>query len=65
MSRGGMRYGSGRPSYKLKAEHLLRVEVGRWYETAICTPGGHSPGAGTLAMNLRATSGYLCMVLTH
>lgn len=31
MSRGGMRYGAGRPSYKLKAEHLLRVEIGRWH----------------------------------
>ena len=31
MSRGGMRYGAGRPSYKVKAEHLLRVEVGRWH----------------------------------
>ena len=31
MSKGGMRYGAGRPSYKLKAEHLLRVEIGRWH----------------------------------
>lgn len=31
MSRGGMRYGAGRPSSKLKAEHLLRVEIGRWH----------------------------------
>ena len=31
MSRGGMRYGAGRPSYKVKAEHLLRVEIGRWH----------------------------------
>ncbi|MES2189139.1 MAG: hypothetical protein V4454_03390 [Pseudomonadota bacterium] len=26
-----MRYGAGRPSYKVKAEHLLRVEIGRWH----------------------------------
>ncbi len=31
MGRGGMRYGAGRPSYKVKAEHLLRVEIGRWH----------------------------------
>lgn len=31
MSRGGMRFGAGRPSYKVKAEHLQRVEVGRWH----------------------------------
>ena len=31
MGMGGMRCGAGRPSYKLKAEHLLRVEVGRWH----------------------------------
>ena len=31
MSRGGMRYGAGRPSYKVKAEHLLRIEIGRWH----------------------------------
>jgi hypothetical protein len=31
MSRGGMRYGAGRPSHKVKAEHLQRVEVGRWH----------------------------------
>ena len=31
MSRGGMRYGAGRPSYKVKAEHLLKIEVGYWH----------------------------------
>ena len=31
MSKGGMRYGAGRPGYKVKAEHLLRVEIGRWH----------------------------------
>ena len=31
MSRGGMRYGAGRPSHKVKAEHLQRVEIGRWH----------------------------------
>ena len=31
MSRGGMRYGAGRPSYKVKAEHLQRVDIGRWH----------------------------------
>ena len=31
MSKGGMRYGAGRPSYKAKAEQLLRVDIGRWH----------------------------------
>lgn len=31
MGAGGMRCGAGRPSYKVKAEHLQRVEVGRWH----------------------------------
>ena len=31
MSRGGMRFGAGRPSHKVKAEHLQRVEIGRWH----------------------------------
>ncbi|MBC7621495.1 MAG: hypothetical protein H7293_21360 [Candidatus Saccharibacteria bacterium] len=26
-----MRYGAGRPSYKVKAEQLLRVDIGRWH----------------------------------
>ena len=31
MGKGGMRYGAGRPSYKVKAEQLQRVEIGRWH----------------------------------
>ena len=31
MSKGGMRLGAGRPSYKVKAEQLQRVEIGRWH----------------------------------
>lgn len=31
MGAGGMRCGAGRPGYKVKAEHLLRVEIGRWH----------------------------------
>lgn len=31
MSKGGMRFGAGRPSYKAKAEQLQRVEIGRWH----------------------------------
>ena len=39
MSRGGMRYGAGRPSYKVKAEHLLRVEIGRWHRGGFLQAG--------------------------
>ena len=31
MGKGGMRYGAGRPSYKVKAEQLQRVDIGRWH----------------------------------
>ncbi|WP_096669520.1 hypothetical protein [Polaromonas sp. AET17H-212] len=31
MGAGGMRFGAGRPSYKVKAEQLQRVEIGRWH----------------------------------
>ena len=31
MGTGGMRYGAGRPSYKVKAEQLQRVDIGRWH----------------------------------
>lgn len=31
MGAGGMRFGAGRPSHKVKAEHLQRVEIGRWH----------------------------------
>ena len=31
MSKGGMRNGAGRPGYKVKAEQLQRVEIGRWH----------------------------------
>ncbi len=30
MGTGGMRYGAGRPSYRVKAEQLLRVDVRDW-----------------------------------
>ena len=31
MSKGGMRFGAGRPGYKVKAEQLQRVEIGLWH----------------------------------
>jgi hypothetical protein len=31
MGKGGSRYGAGRPGYRGKAEHLQRVEIGRWH----------------------------------
>ena len=31
MSRGGSRYGAGRPGHRVKSEHLLRVDIGRWH----------------------------------
>ena len=31
MSGGGSRFGAGRPAYRVKAEQLQRVEIGRWH----------------------------------
>ena len=31
MSKGGSRCGAGRPGYRCQAEHLQRVEIGRWH----------------------------------
>ena len=39
MSRGGMRYGAGRPSHKVKAEQLLRIEIGRWHRSGYLHAG--------------------------
>ena len=30
MGTGGARYGAGRPGYRLKAEHTLRIDLRRW-----------------------------------
>lgn len=35
MAKGGMRYGAGRPGYRLKAEASKRIDIGRWHK------GGH------------------------
>jgi hypothetical protein len=31
MSKGGSRYGAGRPGYRVKAEHLQRVDIRQWH----------------------------------
>lgn len=31
MGRGGSRWGAGRPGYRVKAEQLQRIEIGRWH----------------------------------
>lgn len=31
MGRGGLRWGAGRPGYKIKAEHSHRVDIGMWH----------------------------------
>jgi hypothetical protein len=31
MSKGGQRWGAGRPAHRVKGEHLQRVEIGRWH----------------------------------
>lgn len=31
MGRGGLRWGAGRPGYKIKAEHSHRIDIGMWH----------------------------------
>ena len=39
MARGGMRWGAGRPGYKVKAETLKRIDVRRWQREGYLRPG--------------------------
>ena len=39
MSKGGMRFGAGRPGYKVKAEQLQRVEIGLWHRGSYLRAG--------------------------
>lgn len=40
MSKGGARCGAGRPSYKVKAEHLQRVDIRQWRQRGLLWDGG-------------------------
>lgn len=39
MSRGGWRFGAGRPGWHVKAEHLRRIDVRRWAREGMLVPG--------------------------
>jgi hypothetical protein len=39
MSRGGLRWGAGRPSHKIKAEHALRLDIRTWARGGRLKPG--------------------------
>ena len=42
MSRGGSRWGAGRPAWKAKAEHCRRIDARRWKREGILqSPGRH------------------------
>lgn len=39
MSRGGWRWGAGRPAYKGKAEACMRIDVREWHRRGTLRPG--------------------------
>ena len=39
MSRGGTRWGAGRPGWHVKAEHCRRLDVRRWHRDGFLRPG--------------------------
>lgn len=41
MSRGGARWGAGRPAYRGKVEHCLRLDVRRWQREGILKAGAY------------------------
>jgi hypothetical protein len=40
MSKGGQRWGAGRPGWKVKAEDCRSIDVRRWHRDGILRPGG-------------------------
>lgn len=39
MAKGGTRYGAGRPGWRLKAEHVQRIDVRRWHRAGTLRAG--------------------------
>lgn len=60
MSRGGSRYGAGRPAMHIKAEHCRRLDVRRWQREGILRPGrsGAWQWTDTETGERRASIGY-------
>lgn len=58
MSRGGSRYGAGRPGHKAKAEHLRRIDIRTWRKGGYLARAGafgwywHRDGERTGAINV-------------
>lgn len=42
MAKGGARYGSGRPAYRVKAEQLMRVDIRVWQKRGLLWDGGRN-----------------------
>lgn len=40
MAKGGARYGAGRPANRVKAEHILRVDIRAWHKRGLLWDGG-------------------------
>lgn len=67
MSRGGSRWGAGRPSYKVKAEHLQRLDIRVWRRRGLLWVGGTNTWswwrgrerAGTIRFTVNADSVWL------
>lgn len=67
MAKGGARCGAGRPSYKVKAEHLQRVDIRIWRQRGLLWVGGTnswswwrgSERTGTITFTVNANSVWL------
>ena len=69
MSRGGSRYGAGRPAMHVKAEHCRRIDVRRWQREGILQDGraggwqwtDPDTGKQTAAIGYRANGGSVTL----
>jgi len=67
MGKGGARWGAGRPSFKVKAEQLLRIDIRQWRKSGLLWDGGSNSWrwsrgdepAGTIKFTVSANAVYL------
>lgn len=72
MSRGGSRFGAGRPSWHVKAEHLRSIDARRWAREGLLAPGkvggwawrDPDTGATTASIGYAAEAGAVVLSFT-
>lgn len=70
MSRGGWRYGAGRPGWHVKAEHCRRLEVARLHRERLlrpevsCTWAWHADGESLGSIGIRAEADAVLLSYT-